>query len=283
MSRIHDALKKAELEQSSEPIERTTSPTSIAGTVEEINFEGRPTLSAVVPEPSPHEVLQNNTAPHSWQPDTKAMLFFHEHRVPGQEMFRTLRSRLHQVREKLPLKKVLVGSAMSKEGRSFVAANLAQVLVQQHGKRVLLLDGDLRGGNLHGALGAPPSPGLTDYLQGDGDEFAVMQRGPMENLYFIPAGKAVPNPSELLSNVRMGQLFNRLEPLFDWIIADSSPAVGVADAGVMARHCDGVLLVVLSSTTPYDLAQRARDEFLGKQIIGVVLNGVQSNSGNHAG
>lgn len=280
MSRIHDALRKAELEQSSDPVGPVATPVILSSPIEEISYENG-ALSAVpsAPEPSPLEVLQERTVARQWQPDTRSMLFFEDRDSSGQEKFRTLRSRLHQVREKMPLKKVLVGSALSREGRSFVAANLAQVLVQQHGKRALLIDGDLRGGKLHAVLGAPSGPGLTDYLKGESDAFAVTQRGPMENLYFIPAGKTVTNPSELISNARMVQLFARLEDLFDWIIVDSSPAVGVSDAGVLALSCDGVLLVVMSSTTPFDLARRARDEFLGKQIIGVVLNGVQSNSG----
>jgi Mrp family chromosome partitioning ATPase len=78
------------------------------------------------------------------------MLFFEEDdsRV-GAEEFRTLRSRLYQIREKMPLKRMLVTSALPKEGKSFVAANLAQVLVRQHGRRVLLIDADLRNPGMH--------------------------------------------------------------------------------------------------------------------------------------
>jgi protein-tyrosine kinase len=200
----------------------------------------------------------------------------------GMEEFRTLRSRLYQIREKMPLKKLLVSSSVPREGKSFVAANLAQVLVKQHGRRVLLIDGDLRGPKLHMVLGTSEMPGLTDYLMGERDEFAVMQRGPMDNLFFIPAGKRVSSPAELVANGRLKILMNRVEGLFDWIVVDSPPAVAVSDASLLANFCDGVLLVVRSTMTPFDLARRARTEFGDKQLLGVVLNGVDADASGYS-
>ena len=132
------------------------------------------------------------------------MLFFqdNENRV-GAEEFRTLRSRLYQIREKLPLKRLMVTSALPKEGKSFVAANLAQVMVRaarppRPGGRCRL-----RNPGMHRHLGASLSPGLSDYLLGECDEFAALQRGSMENLFFMPAGRIVPSAAELLSNGRL--------------------------------------------------------------------------------
>jgi len=79
---------------------------------------------------------------------------------------------------------------------------------------------------------------------------------------------------ELLSNGRMKYLLNRLEPMFDWIIIDSPPAVPVSDAAILAKECDGVLLVVRSNSTTRDAARRARNEFADHNIVGVVLNGI---------
>jgi protein-tyrosine kinase len=203
------------------------------------------------------------------------MLFFnHEENALGTEQFRTMRSRLYQMREKISLKRILVTSALPQEGKSFVSANLAQVLVRQHGRRVLLIDGDLRVARLHSALGTTSSPGLADYLLGESDEFSIMQRGPMENLFFIPCGRTVAHPAELIANGRMKMLMQRVETLFDWIIVDSPPAVPVSDASQLANYCDGVMMVVRSNATPYDTAQRARQEFQGKTMVGVVLNGI---------
>jgi capsular exopolysaccharide synthesis family protein len=204
------------------------------------------------------------------------MLFFTgEEHLYGMEEFRTLRSRLYQAREKHPLTKLLITSPLPKEGKSFVAANLGQVLVQQRGRRVLLVDADLRNPHLHTVLGAEAGPGLSDYLRSEIDEFSIIQRGPMENLFLIPAGSRNENPAELVAGGRIGTLLNRLQPLFDWIIVDSPPAVAVSDAGLLANYCDGVIMVVRSNATPFDIAKRARQEF-GDNLVGVVLNGIDT-------
>jgi capsular exopolysaccharide synthesis family protein len=213
----------------------------------------------------------------SWIPDEKIMLFFNEDdKVRGTEEFRTLRSRLYALRDKAPLKKILVTSALPKEGKSFTSANLAQVLARQHGRRVLLIDADLRNPRLHMMLGTTATPGLADYLQGGTDEFSIMQRGPMENLFFIPSGQELSNPAELVGSGRLKLLLQRIEPLFDWIIVDSPPSVPVSDASVLAKGCDGVLMVVRSNSTPIDMARRARQEFPDEMLVGVVLNGTNS-------
>jgi Mrp family chromosome partitioning ATPase len=100
-----------------------------------------------------------------------------------------------------------------------------------------------------------------------------MQQGPMEGLFLIPSGKEITNPAELISNGRLKILLQRIDALFDWIIIDSPPAVPVSDAGVLAKACDGVLMVVRSNATPVDMARRARMEFPDQALVGVVLNG----------
>lgn len=210
----------------------------------------------------------------AWSPDPKTMLFFQkDDSRAGAEEFRTLRSRLYQIREKMPLKRLMVTSALPKEGKSFVAANLAQVMVRQQGRRALVIDADLRNPGMHRHLGAAQSPGLAEYLLGECDEFTALQRGPMENLFFLPAGRIVPSAPELLANGRLKLFLQRVEPLFDWIILDTSPVIPVSDATLVANVCDGILMVVRSNVTPSDLARRAREEFPDKLLLGVVLNG----------
>jgi protein-tyrosine kinase len=297
MSRIHEALKKAEQERAAQggPSQGSFAATVAAeppagASAEEQPIEisanaretgGVPLTSAMPTFASPFslDTLLGRCVPQQWSPDEKTMLFFHgDDSARGTEEFRTLRSRLYHAREKMPLKKVLVTSALPKEGKSFTAANLAQVLVRQHGRRVLLIDADLRGPRLHMMLGTTSSPGLVDYLQGDCDEFSIMQRGPMENLFFIPSGQETSNPAEMVSNGRLKTLLQRVEALFDWIIIDSPPAVPVSDAGVLAKACDGVLLVVRSNTTPVDMARRARQEFPDDSLVGIVLNGANGDA-----
>jgi protein-tyrosine kinase len=295
MSRIHEALKRAEQERAAsqggrgdsapvmdlpatEPRPAMTETAHAAVTSTAAGTAPAPMNGQAMPSfsnPFTFDTLLARCAHSEWNPDAKTMLFFNqEENGLGTEQFRTLRSRLYQMREKASLKKILVTSALPQEGKSFVSANLAQVLVRQHGRRVLLIDGDLRVARLHAALGTTSSPGLADYLLGESDEFAIMQRGSMENLFFIPCGRTVPHPAELIANGRLKMLMQRVEPLFDWIIVDSPPAVPVSDASQLANFCDGVLMVVRSNATPYDTAQRARQEFQGKTLVGVVLNGI---------
>jgi protein-tyrosine kinase len=302
MSRIHEALKKAEQERAASqggPSQPDYDPSCATTAAAELPMMpvaekppvemgvrvpasgGVPLTSAMPSFGSPFslDALLARCIPQPWAPDQKTMLFFNgDDMARGSEEFRTLRSRLYHAREKMPLKKVLVTSALPKEGKSFTASNLAQVLVRQHGRRVLLIDADLRGPRLHVMLGTTSSPGLADYLQGGSDEFSIMQRGPMENLFFIPSGQEISDPAELVANGRLKLLLQRVETLFDWIIIDSPPAVPVSDASVLAKACDGVLMVVRSNATPVDMARRARQEFPDEALIGVVLNGTNMDA-----
>ena len=294
MSRIHEALKKAEQERAASqggpaepsfaapaaepPMMTEESPVAVAARVP---AAGVPLTSAMPSFASPFglDALLARCPQLQWKPNEKTMLFFNgDDTARGTEEFRTLRSRLYHTREKMALKKILVTSALPKEGKSFTSANLAQVLVRQHGRRVLLIDADLRGPRLHMMLGTTSSPGLSDYLQGGNDEFSIMQRGSMDNLFFIPCGREISDPAELVANGRLKFLLQRVEALFDWIIIDSPPAVPVSDASVLAKACDGVLMVVRSNATPVDMARRARQEFPDQALLGVVLNGTDSEA-----
>jgi capsular exopolysaccharide synthesis family protein len=209
------------------------------------------------------------------------MLFFDasNHSELGMEEFRTLRSRLSQMRQKRPLKTILIASALPGEGKSFVSANLAQAIVRQHGRRALLIDADLRRAKLHEYLGAPMTPGLTEYLRGAADEWKILQRGTLEGLFFIPRGGEVSNPAELIANGRFKLLAETLAPAFDWIVVDSAPAALVSDASLLAEVCDGILMVVRSGSTPVEAAQKAAQEFRTRPLLGVVLNRTESGSG----
>jgi capsular exopolysaccharide synthesis family protein len=280
MSRIHEALKKAEQERAA--TRGSAAPTSVATipVADQPVFAETPGAtvpSSAVPafgSPFSTDTLLARCAQLEWKPNPGTMLFLNgDEGARGTEEFRTLRSRLYHLREKMPLKKLLLTSALPKEGKSFTSSNLAQVLVRQHGRRALLIDADLRAPRLHTMLGTTSDPGLSDYLLGKKDEFSIMQRGPLENLFFIPSGTGAADPAELVGNGRLKVLLQRVESLFDWIIIDSPPAIPVSDASVLAKACDGVLMVVRSNSTPFDLARKARQEFPDQALIGVVLNG----------
>ena len=279
MSRIHEALKKAEQERAlSQPTNRIEVPPVLDAAEMPVGAVAGAIGRSVPGMASGLEALMTRSRETRWNPDPKKMLFFGtEEHASGMEEFRTLRSRLYQAREKQPLTRLLVTSALPKEGKSFTTANLGQVIVRQHGRRALLIDADLRNPQLHNQFGAEIGPGLGDYLRDEIDEYSIIQRGSMENLFLIPAGRVSVNPAELLSNGRIKTLLHRLQPLFDWIIIDSPPAVPVSDAAILANDCDGVLLVVRSNSTPMDAARRARNEFAGRNVVGVVLNGITAD------
>ena len=200
----------------------------------------------------------------------------------GSEQFRTLRSRLYQMRSNQPLRTLLVTSSIPTEGKTFVTNNLAQAIVRQPDRRALIIDADLRRSRLHVPLGAPSSPGLTDYLRGTADIVSIIQQGQEGNLCFIPGGDEVANPSELIANGRMKVLLDRLAPIFDWIVLDSPPCLLVADASILADLCDGVLLVTRAGVTPAATAQRACQELRGRNVVGVVLNAMQDSHKCHS-
>src|ERR1041385_4817403 len=156
MSRIHEALKKAEQERAASQPDASLVGGIPLGQDMPMNAASRMESSPPLSGHFTFDALLARCPQTIWHPDEKTMLFFgSEDHAPGMEEFRTLRSRLYQLREKQPLNKVLVTSALPKEGKSFTSANLAQVIVRQHGKRVLLIDADLRGPRLHLMLGTP--------------------------------------------------------------------------------------------------------------------------------
>src|SRR6266436_5484783 len=289
MSRIHEALKKAAQERSAqlaaggEPtfLEVADSP-SVALPLREVM--PRPQASHAVPMDSlgyfRYEDLIQNCALPTWRIDPRMSVFEGgDDGHVGAERFRTLRSRLYQLGGARPLRRVVVTSSVPAEGKTFVAANLAQSIVRQPDRRVLLIDADLRASRLHQVLGTERGPGLSDYLKGEADEFRVVQRGTDAHWCFIPAGSEVPNPSELLLNDRMKRLLEVMTPIFDWVILDTPPALPVHDASMMADLCDGVLFVVRAGATDHQMAIKAATEFQEKNVLGVVLNRVDSDAG----
>ena len=290
MSRIHEALKKAAQERDAQTATRSVSDLVDLSTAEVATETPRRVEVKLAADFVPTQKIDPNACkfadfakrcqPGNWKMEQNASIFSSqaEHQS-GAEKFRTLRSRLYQIATAQPLKKIVVTSSTPAEGKTFVAANLAQTFTRQTDRRVLLIDSDLRASRLHLHLGAREKPGLSDYLRGDCDEFRITQVGAGGNLFLIPGGSDVTNPSELLHSERMRQLLDRMSELFDWIILDSPPALAVHDASILADMCDGVLFVVRAGSTDYELAAKASAEFHEKNLLGVVLNRVDRSDG----
>ena len=286
MSRIHEALKKAELERATvqavgtdiltaTPVANPPLQEAVATESVVVNRSVSDQLAASTGGFLRFDDLRKHCAHPDWHPDPNVNIFVNPAlSAQGAEQFRTLRSRLYQIRAAQPLRTLLVTSSVPAEGKTFVTNNLAQAIVRQPDRRALIIDADLRCSRLHVPLGAPPSPGLTDYLRGEVDEMAIIQHGLEGNLCFIPGGNQVTNPSELLSNGRIKTLLDRLAPVFDWIVLDSAPLLPVADSSFLANLMDGVLLVARAGATPAQTVQRACQELQGRNVVGVVLNAV---------
>jgi capsular exopolysaccharide synthesis family protein len=226
-----------------------------------------------------------NIAQVRWAPSLHQLPAL-EQRGAAVEQFRSLRSRMQEFRDLNTLKSILVSSGLPQEGKSFVAANLAISFARHKAARVLLIDGDMRRASLHKLLGAPPGPGLTEYLAGKASLTEIMQRpipgdtghplpAGLASLIFIPGGNASDKAADLSGNRRFGHLIAEASPHFDWIVVDSSPVNLVSDGVNLARSCDGVLLIARGGTTKYQVAQRALAELKASKVLGFVLNAVE--------
>lgn len=290
MSRIHEALKRAE--EQKPPAWRPAAPSPLnyvgeseAAEASEIMHSPRRGEIPATGRCLRLEELRKRCIKPGWRlnPDYDVFSTQQSSAICA-EQFRTLRSRLYRLREKNPVRTLLVTSTLPGEGKTFVALNLALSIARQHERRALLIDADLRASRLHVRLGAPSAPGLSDYLSGRADEFSVLQADPKVDLFLVPAGRSVPNPSELLANGALKRFLDGMSPVFDWVIIDAPPVLAVADPAIIGEFCDGVLVVVRAGMTAHELVKTTLQEFRGKNLLGVVLNGANegSNYGNYS-
>jgi protein-tyrosine kinase len=289
MSRIYEALKRAEAERAPMGLAAEAKAADSLAAQTGLSNEAAGRAARIIPMhrgdgasptagPLRLDELRQRCARPVWKLDPESIVLCSEQCFsPWAEQFCTLRSRLYQLRRERRLRTLLVTSTVPNEGKTFVTLNLGQAIARQHERRVLLIDADLRASRLHVPLGAPSSPGLADFLRGEADEYSIIQADAQNNLFFIPAGRPVSNPAELLSNMQLRGLLDQLGPLFDWVILDAPPVLPVSDAGVLAGLCDGVLFVIRAGSTAFDLAQLACQEFRGMKLVGVVLNRVEES------
>ena len=200
------------------------------------------------------------------------------------EVFRTLRTNIQFMNTKGKLKTILVTSTFPGEGKSWVASNLA-VTFAQAGKKVVLIDADMRKGRQYNIFGISPIPGLSNYLSGidmDNGERDItdiadyVQDTEVDNLFVMPAGNIPPNPSELLISPQMVDLLEQLKDLCDIVIIDGTPNELVTDSLILTRLVDSTIIVTASKQTKKDNLRRAIQNIqnVGGKIAGVVVNKV---------
>ena len=196
--------------------------------------------------------------------------------VPSEE-FRSLRTRLNHLQASQRLSTLVISSPSPAEGKTFTSVNLA--LAQSHlaEKRVLLADFDLRRPRIHSLLQIDREPGLSDYLSGTAPLSAVLRKIADTNLYVMPAGSPVKNPLELLNRKQVRALFDELPDVFHWTIIDTPPLLFSADANLLATLTDGTLLVVKIGATTFDNVIRAMQSLCENNVLGIVANGARAS------
>jgi capsular exopolysaccharide synthesis family protein len=194
------------------------------------------------------------------------------------EQFRTLRARLDALAAERPVRTVAVTSAMPDEGKTTAALNLALVSSMSLGRRVLLVDCDMRRPKIHAALGLRPEAGLAEVLTGAATLEQARMKLDGSNLDVLPVRATPPNPSELLASERMRALVEELARSYDQVVFDTPPTLALPDAKTVSELIDGIVFVVRANQTPRDDVAAALDILDRRRILGLVLNGVDSQA-----
>ncbi|WP_230191529.1 CpsD/CapB family tyrosine-protein kinase [Paenibacillus sp. CECT 9249] len=199
------------------------------------------------------------------------------------ESFRTLRTNIRFARWENPVRTLLITSAVPGEGKTTTAANLA-VSYAHEGKKVLLVDADLRKPSLHLMFGQTNLYGLTNLLTNERPDQEAIRESYIPNLSLVPSGTIPPNPAEILSSSRLDSLLEEWKRQFDIVIFDSPPTLAITDGLVVATRCDGVILVVQAGKVKLEQVRKAKMnlELVKSTVLGVVLNHVRRSKTTQA-
>lgn len=203
------------------------------------------------------------------------IVFHTDPHCAGADRFRLLRMRLQGFWDTGKLKRLLITSPLAQDGKSTVALNLATALAEQGKRTVLLIEGDLRKPIMCSRLGLTAWPGLAECIEGGLNPISALRRIEPLGWYFLPAGKARGNPTELLQSGSFSSVMEALSAHFDWILIDSPPAAPLADTSALRLHADASLLVVRAASTPCESIEAAIARLGPKHILGMILNGAE--------
>ncbi len=211
--------------------------------------------------------------------DAESIVTLEDPRSPVAEAYRTIRTGIQFAGVDKPMRTLVVTSAGPGEGKSTTAANLAVVMAQA-GKKVILVDADLRKPTQHKRWGVPNTVGLTGALLMDelSDNLDyLLSSTPVENLWLLTSGQLPHNPSELLGSHKLKQLTEHLLRDYDILLFDSPPALAVTDPVILGREMDGVIIVVDSGSTrePALIHVLSEMEKVKARVLGIVLNRYQ--------
>ncbi len=229
---------------------------------------GVPTIGAIGSVPSVHGTQRPTS-----------LITLSDSRSPTAEAFRSLRTSVRMAGAESPISSLLVTSAGPGEGKTFVATNLA-ISFAQSGKRVILVDLDLRKPQVHAAFSMPREPGFTDLVvDRELNIDDTLRNSPVARLKVLPSGTIPPHPSELLGSTRAANIIQKLTEKADIIIVDTAPAATVTDAVLVAEQMDAMIQIVQARGTRIDLIRRCKSllERSNARLLGPVLNRVQTD------
>ncbi|PFA34898.1 tyrosine protein kinase [Bacillus cereus] len=198
------------------------------------------------------------------------------------EQYRNIRTNIEFASVDKKIRSLIVTSANPSEGKTTTAANVAIVFAQQ-GKKVLLIDADLRKPAIHQMMQVDNMFGLTSVLTRSKTLETCVKQTQVGNLTFLPCGPIPPNPAELLGASSMKDLLSEAYSTYDLVIFDTSPILPVTDAQIMANQCDASVLVIRSGATEKEAALKAKQALDSAKgtLLGVILNDKEQNGSDY--
>jgi len=192
---------------------------------------------------------------------------------PISEVYRILRTKIHFSSKDQELKTLMITSTQTGEGKTTTISNLA-VTYAQEGKRVLLIDADMRRPSLHRVFSVPNHQGLSTLLTGQTSVQDSVQETIVSNLSLLPSGPIPANPAELMDSVVMRELLEQLKPEYDVILLDTPSVLSVSDSVIVSALCDGVVMIVASGKVRKDHLKKAKEQLdhVNARMVGIVIN-----------